>query len=334
MDSDDKGWSDFYKTGEHALGPLARLFGKAVKKRLKKRKERIKEESVIYLANKWARKEVNENSSTQELAASVKKKFIDPFVSNKKIFKEAQFKYKKGDWYDAVRQIAIAYQQTFYPIGSDVSELTQAMERASAIYKAHMAHFANYVAQGGRLPKLASAQVIVGNAIYVQAAAPKMYIMRGVSGSGKSTKAKSLAGPESIFSTDDFFTSDSGEYDFDMDKIQEAHEWNQGRVRDAVEEGMDPVVVDNTTVQAWEAKPYVEMAQDAGYDVEVVEADSPWWKSFGPNMSEEELQGLAETLAAKNTHGVDEEIILKMLNKWEHDLTTDQILQSSKPESS
>lgn len=177
--------------------------------------------------------------------------------------------------------------------------------------------------------------VRIGTQVYRRtAAAPKLYIMRGVSGSGKSTKAKSLAGPESIFSTDDFFTSDSGEYNFNLDRIEEAHLWNQERVRDAIEEGADPIVVDNTTVQAWEAKPYAQMAVDAGYDVEIVEADSPWWNRFKPDMSEDELQALAETLAEKNTHGVDAEIALKMLNKWEHDLDLDEILQSSKPESS
>ena len=175
--------------------------------------------------------------------------------------------------------------------------------------------------------------VRIGRSIYRHAAAPKMYIMRGVSGSGQSTKAKSLAGPENIFSTDDFFTSDSGEYVFDIDKIQEAHEWNQDRVRDAVDEGMDPIVVDNTTVQAWEAKPYVELAVDVGCDVEVVEPDSPWWQLFTPDMPDDELQDLAETLAEKNTHGVGAEIILKMLDKWEHGIDTDQILQSSKPAS-
>ena len=172
--------------------------------------------------------------------------------------------------------------------------------------------------------------VRIGRSIYRYAASPKMYIMRGVSGSGKSTRAKQLAGPENIFSTDDFFTSDSGEYAFDIDKIQEAHEWNQDRVQEAVDSGMDPIVVDNTTVQAWEAKPYVEMATDAGYDVEVVEPDSPWWQEFNPDMSDDELQDLAETLAEKNTHGVDAEIVLKMLDKWEHGIDTDQILQSSK----
>lgn len=157
--------------------------------------------------------------------------------------------------------------------------------------------------------------------------------MRGVSGSGKSTTAEELAeGEESIFSTDTFFTSDEGEYNFDIDRMEEAHQWNQDRVRAAVEEGLNPIIVDNTTVQAWEAKPYVEAAIDAGYDIEVVEPDSPWWQDFGPDMSDDELLDLAETLAEKNTHGVNEDITLKMLTKWEHDITVDDILSSNKPD--
>ena len=173
--------------------------------------------------------------------------------------------------------------------------------------------------------------VRIGNSIYRFAEAPKMYIMRGVSGSGKSTMAKQLVGSGEIFSTDDFFTSSSGQYNFDMNYISDAHGWNKDRVQKAVNEGMSPIVVDNTTVQAWEAKPYVEMAQEAGYDIEVVEPDSPWWQDFEPGMSEEDLADLASTLAEKNTHGVPEEVVLRMLTRWEHDITVDDILSSTKP---
>ena len=173
--------------------------------------------------------------------------------------------------------------------------------------------------------------VRLGNFIYRRADSPKMFIMRGVSGSGKSTTAEELAEEESIFSTDEFFTDDDGEYNFDMDKIEEAHQWNKDRVTDAIKEGVNPIVVDNTTVQAWEAKPYVEMALDAGYEIEIVEPDSPWWENFEPDLDEDELINLAETLSEKNTHGVTEEIILKMFNKWEHDITVDDILSSETP---
>jgi len=167
--------------------------------------------------------------------------------------------------------------------------------------------------------------------VYRLADAPKkMYIMRGVSGSGKSTKAKQLAGSGKVFSTDDFFM-EGEEYNFNPTKLQEAHKWNQKRVWDAAHKGITPIVVDNTTTQGWEAKPYVVIGMTEGYDVEIVEPESPWWNKFRPNMSEEELQELAETLVSKTVHGVPVEGIKNMLKRWEFDLDPMKILRSERP---
>jgi adenylate kinase family enzyme len=53
--------------------------------------------------------------------------------------------------------------------------------------------------------------------------------MRGVPGSGKSTKAKQLAGIKGlIYSTDDFFMK-NGDYVYDPSKIGEYHDRNLER---------------------------------------------------------------------------------------------------------
>lgn len=50
--------------------------------------------------------------------------------------------------------------------------------------------------------------------------------MRGVPGSGKSTKAKQLAGIKGlVYSTDDFFMK-NGDYVYDPSKIGEYHDKN------------------------------------------------------------------------------------------------------------
>ena len=67
----------------------------------------------------------------------------------------------------------------------------------------------------------------------------KMFIMRGISGSGKSTKAREIMAKENscgnaaiICSADDFFMA-SGKYKFDASKLGQAHAWcrqvEQGR---------------------------------------------------------------------------------------------------------
>lgn len=152
-----------------------------------------------------------------------------------------------------------------------------------------------------------------------------MWILRGVSGSGKSTKAKELGVGGIILGSDDFF---GHEYVFDAKLLVEAHKWNQGRVRDSIRAGVSPIVVDNTNVRFWEMKPYVELALAAGYEVKFAEPDSPQWKKFHNNMSDNELNDLAVELAFLNKHGVPLSTIKSKLAQWEHSATIDAVLNS------
>ena len=158
-----------------------------------------------------------------------------------------------------------------------------------------------------------------------------MYIMRGVSGSGKSTTARNLGAGGVVFSTDDYFSQEKGSYDFNPSKLGVAHDWNKDRAEQAVREGISPIVIDNTNTQAWEMQPYVEIAMNHGYRIKIVEPTSPWWKQFNPGMSKEELSELANTLYEKGTHGVPLFAIEKMLERWEHNVTPMQALRAKRP---
>jgi len=130
-----------------------------------------------------------------------------------------------------------------------------------------------------------------------------MYVLRGVSGSGKSTKALELAPKENIFSTDEYFMV-GGKYFFDSGKLSKAHAWNRERVYGALKSGVSPVVVDNTNTQSWEAEPYVKMALAHGYKIEFVEPDTSWAKN-------------ADELAKRNKHGVPKAAIVRMLQRYQ-----------------
>ena len=56
-----------------------------------------------------------------------------------------------------------------------------------------------------------------------------LYIVRGIPGSGKSTFAKTLGGQH--YESDMFFINENGEYNFDVTKIKDAHQWCQGMVK-------------------------------------------------------------------------------------------------------
>lgn len=97
----------------------------------------------------------------------------------------------------------------------------------------------------------------------------RMYIMRGIPGSGKSTWI-SKREPGVICSADSFF-SKSGTYAFDVALIGEAH-------KSCFREAMlacgrqEPVVyIDNTCIRAWEIAPYTMLGEACGYDVMIVE---------------------------------------------------------------
>ncbi|KAL6083931.1 hypothetical protein STEG23_026592 [Scotinomys teguina] len=109
-----------------------------------------------------------------------------------------------------------------------------------------------------------------------------LILLRGLPGSGKTTLSRILLGQSRdgiVFSTDDYFHHQDG-YRYNVNQLGDAHDWNQSRAKQAIDQGRSPVIIDNTNTQAWEMKPYVEMAIGKGYRVEFHEPET-WWK-FDP----------------------------------------------------
>ncbi|KFP88237.1 NEDD4-binding protein 2-like 2, partial [Acanthisitta chloris] len=147
-----------------------------------------------------------------------------------------------------------------------------------------------------------------------------LILLRGLPGSGKSTLARILLGQSSdgiVFSTDDYFRQQDG-YTYNAAQLGDAHEWNQKRAKQAMEHGKSPVIIDNTNTQAWEMKPYVEVALEKGYRVEFHEPDT-WWK-FDP-----------EELEKRNKHGVTREKIAQMLERYEYQISIPTVMNSVPP---
>jgi len=93
----------------------------------------------------------------------------------------------------------------------------------------------------------------------------ELFIVRGIVGSGKSTFAKTLGGYH--VEADMYFINDDGEYNFDPQQLPTAHKWCKTMVDELMGEGVERIVVSNTSTQLWEMEPYMNMAEENGYTV-------------------------------------------------------------------
>lgn len=91
-----------------------------------------------------------------------------------------------------------------------------------------------------------------------------LYLIRGVSGSGKSYLAERLT--KANYSADDYFMR-NGKYEYHHSKIADAHAYCQKEVRYAMEDRCPTIAVHNTFTRRWEMEVYYEMAKVYGYNV-------------------------------------------------------------------
>tara|TARA_R110000824_G_scaffold107813_2_gene254356 strand:+ start:573 stop:953 length:381 start_codon:yes stop_codon:yes gene_type:complete len=120
-----------------------------------------------------------------------------------------------------------------------------------------------------------------------------LYIIRGLSGSGKTTLANKLS--PVVFSADDFFTDEDGNYNFDPSELSDAHAMCFGNVNFDMESEVPIIAVANTFSQKWEAEPYFKLAEKYGYSPFVVECQNTF----------------------ENVHGVPQATIDTMRERWE-----------------
>jgi len=154
----------------------------------------------------------------------------------------------------------------------------------------------------------------------------RAFIMRGVSGSGKSTIAEMLASDDDsmIFSTDQYFMV-NGKYEFDPTKLKENHAKNLQAWMDAVENELYATVVcDNTNTTDWELRLYRETAEDNGYQVIYVAiepretAEDNGYQVIYVAI-EPDFDKLDE-YHARNTHGVPKEVIKAQMERLADEL--------------
>ena len=136
----------------------------------------------------------------------------------------------------------------------------------------------------------------------------KLLLIIGIPGAGKSTLANKIKSenPEfanaNIWEADMFFMK-NGEYKFNPNILGAAHFWCQKSVENDMKAGKN-VIVSNTNLTPKERRPYIKLAKNYGYEVEVRECNGGF----------------------KNIHGVPETSLERMrkkfkpFEKWELDV--------------
>jgi len=131
----------------------------------------------------------------------------------------------------------------------------------------------------------------------------KVILMKGIPGSGKSFLANQLNGL--VLSTDDLWMDrNEHSYLWDPEGLKIAHELNKIKFRVACKRGHPLIIVDNTNITQWERQPYIDIAEENGYAVEILEPKTDWRYD-------------ADVCYEKCSHGVPLCVIQKMLGKME-----------------
>jgi len=131
----------------------------------------------------------------------------------------------------------------------------------------------------------------------------KLYIVRGLPGSGKSTFAEALVGSDFLVCEADKYFMVDGEYKFDATKLKEAHESCRNMVETYMKDSLvndqfyREIAVSNTFTQEWEMQAYFDLAKQYGYMVFTV-------------IVENRHGGV-------NQHGVPDEALTRMRDRFE-----------------
>ena len=124
----------------------------------------------------------------------------------------------------------------------------------------------------------------------------QLILIRGISGSGKTTHAKQLMkeNPSLSHYEADMYFYRNGKYEFDPDKLSHAHHWCRTKAEDCLLDDKS-VIVSNTFTQKWEIEPYIKLGRK--YDADIVI--------------------MKKTGNYQNIHGLSEQALEKMRSRWE-----------------
>ncbi len=139
-------------------------------------------------------------------------------------------------------------------------------------------------------------------------------ILRGLPGSGKSTlvkESKEIRQSQNeasivICGADEYFENSQSGYSYSGSELAAAHAYCRNKFLNAIEDGVECIVIDNTNSQTWEYHVYKRIGRLCGYDARVLEIGC---------INESILASFVD----RTKHRVDKAAIVKMWQRWETD---------------
>lgn len=128
-----------------------------------------------------------------------------------------------------------------------------------------------------------------------------LIILRGLPGSGKSTLAKLISeeGKYPVYSIDDYFTNEKGEYNFKFDQNHLAYKACESNVMHAMKNALPKIILDNVFSLEWEMEPYFKLAAEHNYAVHVVTVENRHGHKNVHAISDEQVKKMAAKFSVK-----------------------------------
>ena len=128
-----------------------------------------------------------------------------------------------------------------------------------------------------------------------------LVLVRGLPGSGKTTLSALLSrsGNYPVFSIDEYFTDEEGNYTFNYEKNYLAYKACEENTEKAILAGKELIFVDHTFTIDWEMEPYFKLAKKYGVTLHVITVENFHGKENIHQVSKEQIMKMAEKYKVK-----------------------------------